>query len=248
MPNLEELGLYFSSENASIIDGYNLEKNVLNYITKLKKFKFNISSVIPFNNQVNLPSDDEIQNTFQNFKTSKITSCVDCFPKLNKFHCLIYSEPYPSEYYHNITNNFRGGLFNNVTEISLFDERPFEHEFFLQIAKSFPFIDGLHIHNWRSQKNDNQQCSIIEFPYLRNLDLTNTHENYLEQFLNNTKTNLLNDIQLHVSYNCLQRVTNNFTSDTTRMNCGKIKYLILSNRLELSLVLMKDYFPNAEIS
>jgi hypothetical protein len=247
MSNLEELGLYIFSENASIIDGYNLEENILNYVTKLKTFKFNISSVIPFNNQVNLPSNDEIQNTFQNFKTYKITSYINCFPKQNQFHCLIYSDPYPSTYYHNITNNFRGGLFNNVTEISLFDERPFEHEFFLQIAKSFPFITGLLMHNRESQKNDNQQCSIIEFPYLRNLDLIKTHENYLEQFLNNTKIHLLNNIQLYVDYNCLQRVTNNFTSDTTRINCGKVEYLILSNRPELSLDLMKDYFPHAEI-
>lgn len=66
MSNLEEQGLYFFNENPSIIDGYNLKKNIFNYITKLKKFKFNISSVIPFSNQVNLPSNDEIQNTFQN--------------------------------------------------------------------------------------------------------------------------------------------------------------------------------------
>ena len=140
MSNLEELSLYFVSHNAEIIDGYNLEENIFHYMTKLKKFEFNIRSVIPFNNQVNLPSTEDIQNTFKNFKNNQIISCIDYFPKANEFHCHIYSYPYTSMYYDNITNNFRGGLFKCVREISLFDERPFEHEFFLQIAQSFPLM------------------------------------------------------------------------------------------------------------
>jgi len=158
----------------------------------------------------------------------KIISCIDYFPKANEFHCPIYSYPYPLMYYDHITNNFRGGLFNCVIETSLFDKRPFEHEFFLQIANSFPFIGKLRVHNRESQKNDKQQWSIIEYPHLIKLDLAQTHENHLEQFLNNTKMHLLNNIYLRVDYNSLQRVTDNFTRDTTRMNCDKIKYLTLN--------------------
>jgi hypothetical protein len=55
MSNLEELSLYFVSHNAEIIDGNHLKENIFNYMTKLKKFKFNIRSVIPLNNQVSLP-------------------------------------------------------------------------------------------------------------------------------------------------------------------------------------------------
>ncbi|CAF1375581.1 unnamed protein product [Rotaria sordida] len=247
MSNLEELGLYFDSFNAEIIDGYNLEENILNYMTKLKKFQFNIRSIIPFNNQVNLPSNNAIQNTFKNFKNSKIISCIDCLPKENQFHCHIYSYPYELIYYNYITNNFRGGLFKHVYKISLVDELPFEHEFFLQITKSFPFVSELRIHNQEPQKNNKQQYSIIEYPHLTKLAIVQSHENYLEQFLNNSKMYLSNNIYLFVDYNSLQRVTDNFTSDTTRMNCTKIKCLNINIQPELSLDLIKDYFPHAEL-
>ncbi|CAF3331627.1 unnamed protein product [Rotaria sp. Silwood2] len=46
-------------------------------------------------------------------------------------------------YYGNITNNFPGGLFQYVRVVSLCDDSPFEHEFFIQIQKSFPFLEQL---------------------------------------------------------------------------------------------------------
>ncbi|CAF2970525.1 unnamed protein product [Rotaria sp. Silwood2] len=246
MSNLEELSLYFVNHDTPIIDGNNLEMNIMNYMRKLKEFKFNIRSVTPFNNQVNLPSNDDIKNTFKNFKNNQIISSIDYFPKANEFHCHIYSYPYTLMYYDNISNNFRGGLFKCVRKISLFDERPFEHEFFLRLSQSFPFMTQLVLHNRESQKNDNQQRSIIEYFHLIILDLLQAHENYVEQFFNNSKMCLLNNIHLHVDYNTLQRVTDNFTSDATRMNCFKIVCLILYNKPELCLDL-KDYFPHAEI-
>ena len=225
MSNLEELSLYFINTYGPIIDGDNLEKNIINHMTKLNKFTFNIRSIIRLNNQINLPSNEDIQNTFRNFKNNQIISNVDYFSKANLFHCHIYSYPYTWTYYDNITNNFPGGLFKCVREISLLDERPFEHEFFLQIAQSFPFIEKLSLHNREPQKNDNQQWSIIEYPHLIELDLVRIHENYVEQFLNNTKTCLLNNVYLHVDYDSLQKVTHNFTRDATRINCSKINGL-----------------------
>ncbi|CAF3939595.1 unnamed protein product [Rotaria sp. Silwood2] len=223
MSSLEELCLDFVNRNTPIID------------------------VIPFNNQLNLPSSEDIQKTFKNFQSNQVISFIDYFPKANEFHCYIYSYPYIWTDYNNITNNFRGGLFESVLKISLVDERPFEYEFFLQIAKSFPFIQQLHVHNREQQKNDTQQWSIIEYSHLTHINLVQTHENYLEQFLNNTKMSLLNSINLRVDYNALQRVIDNFTSDVTRMNCSKIECLISYNEPEISLDL-KDYFSHAKIS
>jgi hypothetical protein len=78
---------------------------------------------------------------------SKILNIIELFLVLIIFkkadlfnQCHIYSYPYEWKCYKNITNNFPGGLFKCVYEVSLFDERPFEHEFFLQIAQSFPFM------------------------------------------------------------------------------------------------------------
>ncbi len=117
----------------------------------------------------------------------------------------------------NIFNQFKicYSSFKRVCKIALFDERPFEHEFFLQIAKSFPFVSELRLLNREPQKNDKQQCSIIEYPYLTKLGIVQSHENYVEQFLNNNKMYLSNNIYFLVEYDFLQRVTDNFTSDTT---------------------------------
>jgi len=246
MSNLEELSLYFLNHNGPFIDGDNLEKNVINHMTRLNKFTFNIRSIIPLFKLVHLPSSEDFQNTFRNFKNNKIISCVDYFPKADLFHCHMYSYPYTLTYYKDITNNFPGGLFKCVREIELFDERPFEHEFFLPIARSFPFIKKLILHNREPQKNNNQQWPIIEYPHLTQLDLVRTHENYVEQFLINTKMCLLNNFYLHVTYDTLERVTNNFTRDLTRFNSSKIYYLLLHNKPDFPLHL-KDYFPHAKI-
>ncbi|CAF4212482.1 unnamed protein product, partial [Rotaria sp. Silwood2] len=56
------------------------------------------------------------------------------------------------KYYDNITNNFPGELFNHVQIVTLFDEHLFEHEFFMRIAKAFPFLKDLTINNLEPQK------------------------------------------------------------------------------------------------
>ncbi len=50
-------------------------------------------------------------------------------------------------YYHNITNNFPGRLYKYVRKISLSNEYPFEHEFFIRISQSFPFMESLSLTN-----------------------------------------------------------------------------------------------------
>ncbi|CAF5223859.1 unnamed protein product, partial [Rotaria magnacalcarata] len=157
-------------------------------------------------------------------------------------------------YYNNITNKFPGGLFEYVRIVSLCDERPFEHEFFLRIDQSFPFMEILHLTNHKSQNrkqshgsnNDNQNLSLIEYPLLSDLHIVNAHDDYIEQFLFHTKTYLRNNIHLYIDYASLQRVTHNFTRDATRINCTKICKLSLRGREERSNSLEK-YFPNAKM-
>ncbi|CAF3637389.1 unnamed protein product [Rotaria sp. Silwood1] len=138
MSNLEQLSLYFLNRHGPIIDGVFLEKNIINRMTRLKKFTFNIRSIVSLSNQVNLPSNEDIQNTFRNFQNNQIISCVNYFSKADEFHCHIYSYPYTLAYYNDITNSFPGGLFKCIREVYLFDEPSFEYDFFLQIAQSFP--------------------------------------------------------------------------------------------------------------
>jgi hypothetical protein len=247
MSNLEELGLDFVILSGPIIDGHNLQNNIINHMTKLKKFTFNICSINRHNQLVNLPSNQYIQNTFRNFK-NQIISSVDYLSHENNVYCHIYSYPYTWSYYDNISNNFRGGLFKYVRKISLHDERPFEHEFFLQIAQSFPFIEELSLRNHEPQNNNNQQWSIIQYSHLTKLDLAYIHQDYVEQFLIDTKTCLLNNnIFLNVDYFCLQEATENFTRDAMRVNCAKIKQLFLHRAPPILSVDLKDYFPYAVI-
>jgi hypothetical protein len=230
MSNLEELSLHFPIiGRKTFIDGDNLN-NIVNDMAQLKKFTFNIHSTIRLDNQIDFPSNENLQNTFKNFKYNQVICCVDYFSEAADGQCHIYSYPYTWEEYNNITNNFPGGLFKCVREIELFDERPFEHEFFIQIEKSFPLLKKLTLVNQKQQKNkrfrkskhDNQDLSIIKYPHLTELNLYDVHEDYIEQFLIDTKTCLLNNVYLITNYRLLKKVTHNFKRDTTRVNCSKI--------------------------
>ena len=247
MSNLGQLSLYFITCNSSIIDGNNLEVNIINHLTRLNNFTFDTRSKIHFSQIVKFPSNEDIQNTFRNYRNDQIITCVDYFPKSEAFHCHIYSYPYTLTQYIYMSNSFHRGLFKCVRKIALFDECPFEHEFFLELAQSFPFIEELLVCNWEPQKNDKQQWSIIEYPHLSELYFVQTHENYVEECLLNTKMCLLNNVSLHVSYDCLQRVTNNFTRDATRFNCSKIKAVHLHNQPEFCSEYLQEYFPHAVI-
>ena len=81
--------------------------------------------------------------------------------------------------------------------------------------------------NWEPQNqdrnDDTQHSSIIKFPHLTELNLLDVHDDYVEQFLLDTKTCLLNSIYLLVNVDQLKRVTHDFTRDATRLNCAKVE-------------------------
>ena len=75
------------------------------------------------------------------------------------------------KYYDNITNNFPGGLFKYVREVSLYDERPFEHEFFLRIAQSFPFMKKLTIKNRNHKITNNVENQTMTIKIYQSLNI-----------------------------------------------------------------------------
>ncbi|CAF3145748.1 unnamed protein product [Rotaria socialis] len=99
-------------------------------------------------NQLDFPTT---QRTFIDFPNNNIISYVHYFPEAKESQCRIDSYPSFIPYYNNITNNFPRGLLKYVRVISLYDEYPFEHEFFIRIQKSFPFIEELTAINYKSQ-------------------------------------------------------------------------------------------------
>jgi hypothetical protein len=223
-------------------------------MSQLNKLLFNICSFISLKNQINLPSNEDIQYTFRDFKNDQIISCVDYFSEAQEGQCHVYSCPFTLQYYYNITSNFPGGFLKCVRTVSLHDEHPFEHEFFLRVAQSFPFMEKLTLYNkkpqnnkhYRKSKEDIELLSIIEYPRLINLILYHAHYDYIEEFLVGTKTCLTNGIFLYLKYKVLKKVTHNFRRNATRINCSKVNHLYVSGEFKMS-ERFKEYFPHAEI-
>jgi hypothetical protein len=94
--------------------------------------------------------------------------------------------------------------------------------FFLRIARCFPLLQVLDVLNCESQSqiSNNQLYSIVEYSHLILLRLSVAHTDYVEQFLNKTKTHLPRLTKLAVYYDQLRNVTKNFTRDITRLNCA----------------------------
>ncbi|CAF0910860.1 unnamed protein product [Rotaria sordida] len=251
MLNLEKLDLQLVVyRNKGFINGNDFKEDIINHMPRLNKFTFNIRLFNRCPDQINIPSNENIQYTFKDFKDNQIISCVDYFQEKQYSYCHIYSYPYRMNYYDNISNNFPGGLFKNVHTVSLFDERPFEYEFFLQIAQSFPFMKKLNVNNkkpqknklYRKSKNDNQNLSIIKYPHLTRLSLVQAHDDYVEQFLLHTEVFLPNTVHLIVLYEVMKKITENFTRHATRINCAKLASLDLIDRYKC-IKPVKDYFP-----
>ena len=255
MSNLEKLGLYLKiNVDGTFIHGNYLKKNILNRLSQLNVFEFHILSSVFIKRQTNFPSNEDIQRTFIDFQNTKIISYVDYFQEKNWNQCHVYSYPSQMKYYNNITNNFPGGLYQYVRVVSLYDEHPFEHEFFIRISQSFPCMENLSVSNHQSQKhkqsyesiNHNHNSSIVKYNSLMTLDFENVHDDYIEEFLFNTKTYFYNDIGLYINYKSLERVTHNFTNDSTRINCAKINEIYLRGEIYYSNSL-RDYFSQAII-
>ncbi|UJR30007.1 hypothetical protein I4U23_017553 [Adineta vaga] len=90
----------------------------------------------------------------------------------------------------------------------------------------------------RKSNNDDENLSCIKYyHHLAKLRLSAAHEDYLEEFLLNTKTYLLNHVYLSADHEQLKRVTDNFTRDTTRINCSKmiLTYDIYHTRREYDI-------------
>jgi hypothetical protein len=141
-------------------------------------------------------------------------------------------------YFDNAINLFPNELFQCVREVSLFDERPFEYEFFIRITQAFPLLEKLTLTNEIPQKqkliNNDKHLPIIEYPRLIEFNFICVHDDYIEQFLLDTKTFLPNNIHFWGEYKDVKRVTQNFTLDTMRVNCAKIKYLYFYDRFHIS--------------
>ncbi|CAF1443772.1 unnamed protein product [Adineta steineri] len=135
-------------------------------------------------------------------------------------------------------------------KISRIQTVPFEHEFFLRITQAFPNVKILRLDNEQPQKKNHQDSSITRYFHLTELHLLEVHDDYIEEFLSDSKTCLPNTVDLTIEYEAMQRVTENFTRSTTQINCSKLIRLnlyVLDDENDVNLDDIKHYFPRAKI-
>ncbi|CAF3049153.1 unnamed protein product [Rotaria sp. Silwood2] len=232
MINLEQLTLYLTiNMETAFIDGTHIYNEILVHMPQLHIFNFCICTEIDIDRLVDHLSKDDIQETFPN----TIYQAMDCMIQYNYQDaiCHVFSLPFMFDYLGCIGNTFPSIIFNHVRRLTVCDEVAFEHEFFNRIAWSFPLLKHLCVINFNSQSqisnklnsNDNQLNSIVKYSHLIWLRIDSVHIDYVEQFLNETKTHLPCLTKLSVYYNHLKIVTKNFTRYITRRNCIKVNEL-----------------------
>jgi len=253
MKYLEKLTLYLRIQNrGTFIDSTHLQNEILFYMPHLHSFTFYIST---YNNTDDLfryvPSQD-IQRIPINIGHQQRIANVINYSNSRQAVCSIFSLPFTFDILHDIGSTFPDTVFKYVTNLWVEDVVPFNHEFFIRVARSFPLLDKLHVKNLKLQSscyinsvssNDNQSYSIAKYPYLTSLGVINGNIDNVEEFLNETNASVPCLTKLVINYNDLKIVTKNFTREETRRNCTKIKQLFLFNGLGCR----KDfyhYFPS----
>jgi len=134
-------------------------------------------------------------------------------------------------------------MFHTVRYLVIIDIFPFEYKFFQLISHDLPFVEILHIRNGQPQK-DKQYSStkLITFHHLKLLNLKLAHVDYAEQFFFKKITYLANLFNLHIKYESLILIINNFTIDTTYFNFSRVKDLDLDQSF-LHSENFYQYFP-----
>jgi hypothetical protein len=220
MSYLEKLTLYLRIEDRDrFISGTHLENEILVNMPQLHSFTFYICTYTNTVGLVHNLSSKDIQRTFINIGQEHVASIVTYIdPK--QIVCSIFSIPFTFDRLDDIGNIFPNIIFSYVTYLLVQDVVPFNREFFIRVARSFPLLKTFRILNGDSQSlcnlNSSQSYEVAEYPYLTYLDMLCGNINYLEQFLNEGKTYVPCLTKLKVVYNNLRIVTNNFKREETR--------------------------------
>ncbi|CAF2520460.1 unnamed protein product [Rotaria sp. Silwood2] len=228
MLNLEELTLFLNVMrwNSTYIDGTHLYNDIFVHMPRLNKFNFSIYTMLMNDDiRIDLPSNEDIQRIFIENGNRHVGSFVDTLPQNGGGYCHIFSLPYQFNIFLNLNNSFQGGIFNKVRSLTMSDTDPFEHEFFEKVYQAFPFLRDLSLQNSKPQKNKQHSSTFITFAHLNELDIRDAHVDYAEQFLFDKNTRLPNLLSLNIEYKTLVIITNNFTNDSARLNCSRIKHL-----------------------
>ncbi|CAF3171500.1 unnamed protein product, partial [Rotaria sp. Silwood2] len=208
------------------IDGTHLYNDVFAFMPQLHRLNFSINTCARISN-IGFPSNDDIQHSFIQKGNRNVGSYIHNRLRIQTGQCHVFSLPYQFDtYLLTRCNSFQGDIFDKVRSMKMFDSYPFEHELFKKISQHFPFLQNLTLDNDAGQDNKQHSSTFITFPHLEHLDIMFAHADYAEQFLFEKNTRLPRLLELHVSYDTLTMITNNFTNDLVRVNCSKIRHIV----------------------
>jgi hypothetical protein len=199
-------------------------------MSRLYSFKFYLSAVNNSDDLGHYLSNNDIKRNYMKIGCEEVSNIVCLAGNTSTYH--IFTLPFEFIELMSIGNIFPNIIFNYVIELWVHDVVPFEHEFFLRIAQAFPLLKILSVsdfsplsYNVKKSSDNIQSYQIVEYPHLTLLDVTRAGVNYIEQFLNETKTHLPSLAQLNVFYEKLRIITENFTREATRRNCARVTRL-----------------------
>ncbi|CAF1508421.1 unnamed protein product [Adineta steineri] len=238
MRNLQDLTLYIRiDERNRLVDGIQLENDILIHLSKLQTFVFYICTFTSANHPVTPLSNNDIQRTFSNVKFGQIGCSMNYINESDIIYH-VFSLPYIFKCIGFIGNSFTNTIFKNVRVLCIKDGIPFEHEFFVRLVRCFPLLESLIIVNFKAQSTDpaksehdntNGSFEVVQYLHLTSVDFVQAHIDYVEQMLNESKTRLPRLTELMIGYDQLKTVTNNFTRDATRHNCINVEELKFCN-------------------
>ena len=228
MTNLEELKLCTRvvRDDSTYIDGIQLYDQFLSHMTQLTRFTFDIKTEV-FNKNVliDLPSNEDIQRSFQGRGYQQVASYVNVNHWKSYGKCHIYSMPYDFEYFHDLDNLYQGGMFHKVRQVTMMDGIRFEQRLFRCVSRDFPLLKYLSIKNPHGMKNKQYSSTPLIFPYLIFLDLDDAHIDYARLFLLKRNIHLPCLFNLRVEYESMKKITRNFTKDAIHFNFENLKSL-----------------------
>jgi hypothetical protein len=248
MAYLEKLTLYLRIDNQGVLmDPVCIINEFSRCMSRLHSFKFYLSTDNNRNDFVRYMSSNDIKQNYLNIGYEEVSNIITTFEPAT-YH--IFTLPFEFVNLYFISNIFPNIVFNYVTDLTVHDRDPFEHEFFLRVAKAFPLLKEFTVinitpqsHNGKKSSDDIQSYQIVEYPHLTSLDIARTDITYTEQFLNESITHLPCLAELFVSYEDLRIITKDFTSDATRRNCANVKQLFAKQLfMDTQIVGSRDYY------
>ncbi|UJR35513.1 hypothetical protein I4U23_028267 [Adineta vaga] len=254
MSNIEELTLHITIKNRTVfIDGTHIYNEILIHMPRIHLFNCYICTEIISDDLIHYLSKDDIQQTLNNIEYQEMDCLVNY--RYSTAICYLFSLPFLFEEFTYMGNTFSNIIFNYVKRLSVKDDIPFKHDFFHEIAQCFPLLESLCIINTEPQsvisytwnKINNECYPVVQYPNLTSLHLETVHIDYVEQFLNEFKTDLPCLTELTVNYDHLSIVTEDFTRDATWTNCMKVKTIQFGENVELPnqfYVYFSSYYIN----